>query len=150
MGALQAAGGAWEQRQGSATPHGLRASSPITSVEKLAVPGAVGQGWDGTSTTGPIWEHHYLMSRVTGRCSVLMGRREQWCVLEGASWLGDAHKQVGPPRGAAPSPASLCSLLPPQAPGRVLRGPVLSCLLLLKFMCLSTLCFWAPGELVGG
>lgn len=52
--------------------------------------------------------------------------------------------------GAAPSPASLCSLLPPQAPGPVLRGPVPSCLLLLEFLHSSTLCFWAPGELVGG
>ena len=66
--------------------------SPVTSMEKLAVPGAVGQGWDGTSMTGPIWERHCLMSRVTRRCSVLVGRRGPWCALEGASWLGDVHK----------------------------------------------------------
>lgn len=36
--------------------------SPVTSGEKLAGPGAVGQGWDGTGMTHPTWECHYPMS----------------------------------------------------------------------------------------
>ena len=46
-----------------------------------------------------------------------MGRREQWCALEGASWLVDAHKQVGPPWGRASAllPSAPCCLPKPWA-----------------------------------
>ena len=29
------------------------------------MPGAVGQGWGGTSVTDPVWECHYLMSLLS-------------------------------------------------------------------------------------
>lgn len=53
---------------------------------------------------------------------MLMGRREQSCALEGASWLGDTHKQVGPPRGQAPALLNPLPLAASPGPGPCPQG----------------------------
>lgn len=53
---------------------------------------------------------------------MLMGRREQWCALKGASWLGDTHKQVGPPRGQAPALLNPLPLAASPGPGPCPQG----------------------------